>query len=55
MLAVGYLIGGILQKNKDINVEDMETESTSGSKLEETFTLASRTISRKLFLVILFE
>ena len=56
MLAVGYLIGGILHKNKDIDVEDMETESTHASKFEETFTLATRTISKKVFLVeILFK
>ena len=51
MLAVGYLIGGILHKKKNIDVEDMETESTHVSKFEETFTLATRTISKKLFLV----
>ena len=56
MLAVGYLIGGVLHKNKDIDVEDMETESTHASKFEETFTLATRTISKKVFLVeILFK
>ena len=54
MLAIGYLIGGILHKNKDIDVEDMETESTPVSKFEETFTLATRTISKKLFLVEIF-
>ena len=37
MLALGYLIGEIYRRKRNITVQDMETDTIEDSKLEATF------------------